>query len=150
MYVHNYIKKITGHFMCKIWLKMYWKDFLLELYKLCQTFTHHGGVSFPFLTTTSFQSLCLFTCWLKTGTFWYKQYLFRDNWETIQVLCKSLLSWALLACLCGRGRWGGVLHRPKCRPVARRLSTQGNLLNIAKTSNGEILFNIWKDIHSIM
>ena len=36
---------------------------------------------------------------------WFKQYLFRDNWETIQVLYKSLLSWALLAC-CVAGEGG--------------------------------------------
>ena len=37
---------------------------------------------------------------------WFKQYLFRDNWETLQVLYKSRLSWALLAC-CVAGKEGG-------------------------------------------
>ena len=36
---------------------------------------------------------------------WFKQYLFRDNWETIQVLYKSPLSWALPAC-CVAGEGG--------------------------------------------
>ena len=34
----------------------------------------------------------------KTNVFlWFKKYLFQDNWETIQVLYKSRMPWALLA-----------------------------------------------------
>ena len=44
----------------------------------------------------------LYCCKVKVFWIWFKQYLFRDNWETIQVLYKSLLSWALLACCVAR------------------------------------------------